>query len=137
MNVFDKIAICTFLLAILVWQALHQAHTFKQQKTISHFWKGVWYALAVGLVTAPYVSLYDWWYLIKIPVLGGIERMALFDLALNKARKYKWWYNGAIGTSIETGSMIDRLENHLSNSWIKVLKITYILLFILALIFIK
>lgn len=137
MNVFDKILICAFLLAILVWQALHQAHVFKQQKTISHFWKGVWYGLATALITAPYAASYGWWYLLKVPLIGGLERMALFDIVLNIARKYKWWYNGAIGPTSDTGSLIDRLENHLSNTWIKVIKICYILLFLTSLIFIK
>lgn len=137
MNIYDKILVCAILLSILFWQAEWQAYEFKKQKTISHFWKGVLYALAIGLVTIPYVSLYGWRYALKIPIIGIAERMALFDLFLNLARKYKWWYNGAIGTSIETGSFIDRLENHLSNSWIKVLKIVYIILFIIVVIFIK
>lgn len=137
MNLLDKIIVCSFLLIILMWQALHQAHLFKEQKTISHFWKGVWYGLAVALVTVLYILLDGWWYALKVPIIGIAERMAIFDLLLNCARKYKWWYNGAIGPTSDTGSLIDRLENHLSNSWIKVLKIIYILLFILALIFIK
>lgn len=137
MNFLDKIFICTFLIIILVWQALHQAHVFKQQKTISHFWKGVWYLLATILLTVPYVTFYGWWYLLKIPLIGGLERLAVFDLILNAARKYKWWYNGVIGSSIETGSVIDKLENHLPNNMIKVLKVAYLILFIVAIIFIK
>lgn len=137
MNIFDKIFICVFLLGILAWQAFHQAHMFKQQKTISHFWKGVWYSLAVVLLAVPYVCFYGWWYILKIPLIGGLERLAVFDLILNIARKYKWWYNGAIGASIENGSLIDRIENHLSNGTIKVLKVVYLLLFISYIILIE
>lgn len=137
MNLLDKIIVCSFLLIILIWQAIHQAHLFKEQKTISHFWKGVWYGLSVALVTSLYILLNGWWYALKVPIIGIVERMAIFDILLNMARKYKWWYNGAIRPTYDTGSLIDRLENHLSNSWIKVLKIVYILLFILALIYIK
>lgn len=133
MNVFDKILICAFLLSILVWQALHQAYLFKQQKTISHLWKTIWYSLAVALATAPFVLLYDWWCILKVPIIGISERMALFDMILSLARHKGLFYNG----EGSTGSIIDRLENRLSNIWIKVLKIIYILLFILALIFIK
>lgn len=133
MNVFDKIAICTFLLAILVWQALHQSHTFKQQKTISHFWKGIWYGLSIGLITTPYVFLYGWWYLLKIPLLGILERMALFDFILNAARSKPLFYNG----EESTGSLIDRLENQLSEEALPAYKTGWLVIFILYVIGIK
>lgn len=133
MNVFDKILICIFLFAIIVWQALHQAHLFKQNKPISHFWKGVWYALAVILVTIPYILLYDWWYALKIPLIGILARMALFDFTLNLARSKPIFYNG----EKSTGSYIDILENKISEDAIPAWKVSWVIIFILCLIAIK
>lgn len=133
MSIFHKVLIIVFLFAIIVWQALHQAHIFKQNKTISHFWKGFWYALAVGAVTIPFISIYDWWYALKIPLLGLCERLSLFDFVLNIARNEKLFYDGN-GT---TGSIIDKLENKLSSAWLRVLKITYVIIFVITIIFIK
>jgi hypothetical protein len=138
MNVFDKILVCLFLLGILIWQALHQAHVFKQQKTISHFWKGVWYALAVGIAVIPYVANFDWWYLLKIPIIGITERMALFDPILNKAHNEPFFYNGPkVQVSKSNGSWLDQLENKLTETQLVILKVVYIILFIVAVICIK
>jgi hypothetical protein len=133
MNLYDKILIVTFLFAIIVWQALHQAHLFKQNKTISHFWKGVWYTLAVGLATIPYILLYDWWYALKVPIIGILERLALFDFTLNIARNKQLFYNGEGSTS----SNIDKAENKWPKWVIYALKGAYVVGFILILIFIK
>jgi hypothetical protein len=141
MNLLDKILIVTFLFAIIVWQALHQAHLFKQNKIISHFWKGVWYALAVGLATIPYILLYDWWYTLKIPFIGILTRMALFDISLNLCRSYPWWYNSSIsGNPEQKPSWIDMVENKIVGISIKgkkIMKIIYIILFVVTIIFIK
>lgn len=133
MNVFDKILVCIFLLAIIIWQALHQAKIFKEKKTISHFWKSVWYAGAVALVTIPYIWLYDWWYLIKVPILGVLERMAFFDFILNLARSKSLFYNG----DKSTGSLIDRLENKLSEDAIPAWKMSWVLYFVFWIFLIK
>ncbi|SRR6266496_3113819 len=133
MNAYDKILICAFLFFIIVWQALHQAHLFKQNKTISHFWKGFWYALAVGAVTIPFISLYDWWYALKIPAVGLLERLALFDFALSLARGKTLFYNGKDSTS----SITDKVENKLSEEFLIALKGSYVVIFLLVIIFIK
>ncbi len=133
MNVYDKILIVTFLFAVIVWQTLHQAHLFKQNKTISHFWKGIWYALAVGLVTIPYILLYDWWYALKVPLIGILERLALFDFTLNIAHNKRLFYNGEGSTS----SDIDNVENKLPQWVVYSLKGAYISAFIIIVIFIK
>lgn len=133
MNAFDKILICTFLFAIIVWQSLHQSHLFKQNKTISHFWKGIWYALAIGLFSIPYILLYDWWYALKIPLIGVMERLALFDFTLNIARSKSLFYNGEGSTS----SKIDQIENKLPNLVLFFLKGVYVAGFVLIIIFIK
>jgi hypothetical protein len=139
LNCADKILICLFLLAIITWQALHQAKLFRDNKTISHFWKGVWYACAVVLVTIPYVYLFNWWYLLKIPILGVLCRLAFFDLILNKARGEVWWYNGSMTvTDIKVkGSWWDKLENELPIPVLKALKIDYIIFFIVYVIYLK
>jgi hypothetical protein len=129
----DKILIITFLFAIIVWQALHQAHLFKQNKTISHFWKGVWYALAVGLATIPYILLYDWWYALKVPLIGILERLALFDFTLNIARKKQLFYNGEGSTNSDT----DKVENKWPQWVVYSLKGAYVAAFIIIVIFIK
>lgn len=133
MSLYDKIIISVFLFAIIVWQALHQAHLFAQNKTISHFWKGVAYACSVALITILYISIYDWWFLLKVPILGVIERMALFDFTLNIARSKHLFYNG----KDSTGSKIDQQENKLSIFWLRILKIMYVVLFVIIIIFIK
>lgn len=138
MNLYDKILICVFLFAILVWQALHQVNLFNKQKTISHFWKGVWYALAVTAVTVPYISMNNWWYILKVPAIGLAERMAFFDFILNDAHKEPLFYNGPkVQLSNSKGSWVDRLENKLTNTQLAILKIGYVILFIVAVIFIK
>lgn len=138
MNITDKILVCSFLLSILIWQALHQAHLFKQQKTISHFWKGIWYGCAVAIVTFPYIVMFDWWYVLKVPIIAIIERMAFFDPILNIADDEPLFYNGPKVQLIKSkGSLIDRLENILTNKQLKALKISYVILFIAAVIFIK
>lgn len=142
MNLFDKILVCLFFLAILVWQALHQGHLFKQNKTISHFWKGVWYGLAIIVATVPYIAIFDWWYLLKILIIAVVERLAFFDLILNIARGYAWWYNGSItidynNPNQQKGSLIDRIENILTIQQVKILKIIYVILFMAAVIRIK
>lgn len=135
MNYADNLLVVIFLFFIIIWQALHQAKLFKEKKTISHFWKGAWYAGAVLLVTIPFVCLFDWWYLLKIPIIGVLERAALFDFTLSIAEQQKdpLFYDGK-GT---TTSKIDEEENKLPEWLLKTLKIVYIIGFIAAVIFIK
>lgn len=133
MNLCDKILICTFLFAIIVWQSLHQAHLFRLNKPISHFWKGMAYAAGVAIITTPYVMVYDWWYLIKIPVIGISIRLAFFDFTLNMARHKPLFYNGAQ----TTGSLIDKIENSISKEFRLILKIIYVVIFITLIVFIK
>ncbi len=132
---FDHLLVSLFFLAIIIWQAVHQADLFKEKKTISHFWKGVWYAGAIALVTILHIWIYDWWYLLKIPVIGILERAALFDFTLSIAEQQKdpLFYNGK-GT---TTSEISKEENKLPEWALKTLKIAYIIGFIIAIIFIK
>ena|SRR5690242_2081829 len=143
MNAYDKLIISVFFFAIIVWQALHQAHLFKQNEIISHFWKGITYGVGVGFITIIYISVYDWWYLLKIPILGVIIRIAFFDITLNSARgrSFPWWYNGSIsGNPAQKPSLIDKIENKIVGVSIKgkkILKIVYIIIFIAAIIFIK
>lgn len=133
MNAYDKIIISVFFFAIIVWQALHQAHLFKQNKTISHFWKGMAYAGAIGLVTLPYVMAYNWLYLLKIPVIGISIRLSFFDFTLNLARHKPLFYNG----EQTTGSLIDKIENSISKEFRLILKIIYVGIFITLIILIK
>jgi hypothetical protein len=139
MNWADKILTCLFLIAIITWQALHQAKLFKENKTINHFWKGVWYAGAVAAVTIPFIYLFNWWYLLKIPILGVLCRAAFFDLILNKFRGEVWWYNGSMTvTDVKVkGSWWDSIENKLPLPLFKALKIDYIIFFIIYVIYIK
>lgn len=140
MNVYDKIMISAFLYAVIVWQALHQADLFSKDKTISHFWEGVWYSLAVLLVSAPYIALYDWWYALKVPAIGVSIRAALFDITLNRARGYAIFYNGApvtVANADKDVSKIDEWENKLPFRWQRALKISYIIIFIIVIFLVK
>lgn len=139
MNWADKILICLFLLAIIIWQAFYQAKLFKENRTINHFLKGLLYAGSVLLVTTPFAAAFGLWYLLKIPILGVLERAALFDLMLNKFRGELWWYNGSMTvTDVRVkGSWWDKIENKLPLPLMKALKISYIIFFIVYFILIK
>lgn len=138
MNIYDKILVSALFFSVIVWQAFHQASLFKQQKTISHFWKGVWYGCAIILITFPYLLATDYWCLLKIPIIGILERMAFFDPILNTADHQSLFYNGPKVQEIKSkGSWVDRLENKLTAGQLKILKIAYVVLFIVVIIFIK
>lgn len=136
MNWADKVILCLFLAAIITWQALHQAKLFEQNKTISHFWKAVAYAGALAIATAPFIAAFGWWYLLKIPVIGVLQRGALFDFILNKIRGKPLFYSGIESPN---ESQIDEIEKHLlvtpTEWWI--FKVICVIAFIVAVIFIK
>jgi len=68
-------------------------------------------------------------------VIGVLFRIAFFDPLLNwvRGKKPVLTYNGK-GT---TGSWWDQWENHLSSTWLTVLKLAYMAVFIIAIIKIK
>lgn len=59
-----------------------------------------------------------------------LKRLALFDFILNTLRKKPLWYNGK-GT---TDSIQDKIENKLSTTWVKILKVFYVAVFVIVLI---
>lgn len=131
-----KAGVALACLLFIYWQASYQSNLFRKQQTINHFSKGILYFLFVLLVDA--VMMWgrwnDWQHeqrLWGIPLIGLVTRVAFFDPILNRLRKLSWWYNGATKSY---GSLIDRWENSLSASWVKVAKIAYIILFITVLI---
>lgn len=132
-----KIGVALACLLFIYIQARYQARTFAKQGHISHLGKGLIYFLFVVLLTTiVMIGRWDEWRTYSawkgIPILGVLTRMAFFDALLNYQRipRKSFFYNGA-GT---TGSVLDFLENQLSSTWIKGLKILYLLLFITVLI---
>lgn len=128
MVVYDKLFLAGYFLAIIIIQCRWQSALFKANKPISHKMHAVIYLLTIGPAIWFFWPL--WW---QVIVMGLLERVALFDVVLNLCRSKPLFYNGK-GT---TGSGMDWLENHLSAWAVKVLKVLYAIIFIVALILIK
>lgn len=130
-----KIYAIAMFATIVVVQARYQAKRFALNLTINHLSKGGIYAVLIALVTGTAYIIWDkfFWELI---IIGDLFRAAFFDPILNGFRKKDWWYNGTqAGGEGNKGSWIDRIENKLSVTWVKVLKIIYIAAFVAAIIF--
>lgn len=130
MTWFDKGFLAFYFLLIILIQCIWQAKLIKAHKPIKHGWHGLYYAITVLPMLYFFSSF--WWQVVVIAVLS---RAAWFDPLLNLIRgKYPiLTYNGK-GTS---GSKIDQWENRFSTTWLAVLKVIYIVGFILTIIFIK
>ena len=119
---------CIFQI-IIVWQAAYQAHRFKINKPISHFGKGLLYGIicaAIGLcfLYGRWQEYYWYW---QVPLLASFQRLAWFDIILNRMRGDVWYYVGR-GT---TGSLQSKIEGKLSDAWVRILK--YVLMALWAL----
>jgi hypothetical protein len=121
MTLFDKLFLTGYFLAIIFIQALWQAKLFKRNLPISHKWHAVYYCLTILPMLYFFVA-WPW----QVVVIALLCRLAFFDPVLNLMRGKPLFYNGA-GT---TGSWLDRWENSLSVTWVKVLKVFYILAFL-------
>jgi hypothetical protein len=120
----DKAFLSAYFLIIITAQCFWQRALFKRNMPISHFWHGVYYALTAAVMC--YFFMPVWW---QVAVIGVVERLAFFDIILSAVRNKPLLYNGK-GT---TGSLQDKIENHLSSWAIKVLKVLYVLIFITVL----
>lgn len=134
MNYADKILIVVAFFAFIYAQAKDESKRFQQNLSISHFGKGAIYGCGIVFVALPFVVTYGWWYALKISTIGILERAAIFYFILNRFRDKVWWYVSASG---ERPSVIDKLESKLPPIGIKILKMTYLVAFILTVIFIK
>jgi hypothetical protein len=121
----DKAFLSGYFLAIIIAQCYWQRALFRANKPISHFWHGVYYALTAAVMC--YFFMPVWW---KVAAIAVMTRLAFFDILLSAIRGTPLFYNGK-GT---TGSLQDRLENHLSSWAIKTLKVLYVALFVIVLI---
>jgi hypothetical protein len=127
MTVYDKLYLTFYFLIITIVQCYWQKTLFKRNLPISHAWHAVYYCLTI----LPMMYFFRaWWW--QVAVIGVLERLAVFDVCLNLIRGKPLFYNGA-GT---TGSWLDKLENSLSVTWMRVLKVGYVLVFIIVLILI-
>jgi hypothetical protein len=125
MTFYDKLFLTGYFLVIIISQCFWQAALFKRNMPINHFWHGVYYALTA--LPIMYFFMPVWW---QVAVIGVVARLAFFDIILSAVRNKPLLYNGK-GT---TGSLQDRIENHLSSWAIKVLKILYVIIFVIVLI---
>lgn len=130
-----KIYAIAMFATIVVVQARYQAKRFALNLTINHLSKGGIYAILIALVTgAAYIVWKEFFW--QLLVIGVLFRAAFFDPLLNTLRKKGWWYNSTqTGSEGNKGSWIDRIENKLSVTWVKVLKVIYIAAFVAAIIF--
>lgn len=121
----DKAFLAFYFLVIIVAQCYWQAALFKRNMKVNKRLHDVYY----GLTALPmmYFFMPVWW---QVIVLAVLERLALFDFILNTIRSKPLWYNGR-GT---TDSIQDKFENALSVTWVKILKIFYVAVFVTVLI---
>lgn len=121
-------------------QAAYQAKRFAKNKPINHWSKATIYGLFVALLTA--VLMWGHWHEWRevdrwkdVPIIGVITRVAWFDPILNFERlpPRPFWYNDDKNAE----SLFDWLENRLTHTWVKVLKVCYIVLFFITIIFLK
>lgn len=128
MTAYDKLFLAFYFLIIIIVQCYWQKALFKANKPISHTWHGIYYALTI-LPMLYFFMPFAW----QVAVIGVTERLALFDPLLNLIRCKPLLYNG----KGSTGSKLDQLENKFSTTWVKVLKVVYVLIFVTVLILIK
>lgn len=130
MTLYYKLFLAGYFLAVMIVQAFWQKALFNRDITINHTKHGIYYTITV--LPALYMLWPAWW---QVPLIAWTERIALFDPLLNliRGKLPLLTYNGR-GT---TGSKIDQWENRFSVLWLTVLKLVYIVVFILTLIFIK
>lgn len=126
MTTTQLVTITVIFAVIVLLQADYQAARFKANKPISHIGKATIYCLlcaAIGLcfIWGRWNEYYWYW---ELPLLAGFQRLAIFDLILNATRKDKWYYVGR-GT---TGSLQSKIEGQLSDTWVKVLKVVFVVM---------
>lgn len=130
MSWFDKGFLAFYFLIIVLIQCLWQAKLIRHHHPIKHGWHGLYYALTV----LPMVYFFSafWW---QLGVIAVVTRLAWFDIILNVVRNKRpiLTYNGK-GT---TGSKIDQWENRFSTTWLAVLKVVYVIGFVVVLIILK
>jgi hypothetical protein len=125
MTLFDKLFLVGYFLAIIIVQCIWQAKLFKANKPISHKWHALYYCLTI-LPMLYFFMPWAW----QVVVIAVLERLAFFDPILNLMRGKPLLYNGN-GT---TGSILDRWENSLALWALAGLKMTYVVIFIIAVI---
>lgn len=124
MTLFDKLFLALYFLAIIFIQAKWQTALFKANKPISHVKHAVLYILTIG----PAVWMF-WPVSWQVIVVGLLCRLAFFDFALSLFRKKPVFYNLKVDKSWQ-----DSIENRLSKTWVKILKVSYVVVFIVVLI---
>lgn len=128
MTWFDKGFLAVYFLAIIIIQCIWQARLIKSNKPIKHGWHGLYYVLAILPMLYFFVA-FAW----QAVVIAVLVRLAFFDPILNLCRGLPVFYN----SDKKAGSIIDRIENHFSLWFVKVLKVLYVVIFIVVLIIIK
>lgn len=137
MSLVLKIGVVCACLLFVWYSAKYQAKLFKEQKRINHAGKTVLFLLFCAALTVPFAGNHNYWQLVwKIPLLCISERLAFFDIILNKIRNKPFSWNGATfqQPSVYRGSYLDQLENQLPASIVIALRFCYIILFIIVLI---
>ncbi len=101
------------LVIINIWMAWYHARLIRRGITPYHGWWGLAYAVVAGVIC---LLLHSWWMIL----LSLLIRKVVFDLALNRFRKLKWFY---ISTS--TTSLFDKAHNALYGNRPKVYMAIY------------
>jgi len=135
-----KLSISGIILLFIYAQCRYQAVQFAKQKPINHFGKAAIYGVFVIGLTAAFMHWNDfnnyWPLLWKIPLIGLIERMAFFDLVLSLLRHTPLFYNGDVHPGLKGKSLMDTIENSFPPGIVRLLKIIYIIGFVITIIFI-
>lgn len=128
MNGYDKLFAVGYFLLIIFIQCKWQSALFKANKPISHVKHAIYYLLTIGPAVWFFCPI--WW---QVIVIGVAERLAFFDPILNLVRGKPLLYN----SDRKAESIIDRIENKFSVFWINVMKVAYVVAFIIVIIRIK
>lgn len=138
MTIWDKLFPVIGLLMFMTLQAAYQAARFDLHKTVDHRLHAVWYALITVFFCWPNWIEYEWWGVLKTGSVGALLRLAFYDFILNIARSKPLFYNDSKLLGERTiQSWWDRIENKLPEKWQPVLKIVYVIGFIVAFILIQ
>lgn len=135
MTYYDKIFPAAAMLFFLILQTMHHRDRFRHHEKVNHTVQGVIYAATAVFVCLPLLIFYGFWVFIKLGFILFMERLAVYDPLLNTFRipRKPLFYND----DAEAESWQDRLENMLPKRWIIPLKIGYIVVFVVCIIFIK
>lgn len=139
LSIWHIIFLCFLFTAFCAGQAAYQAAQFAHNKIRNHWEMGFYYALFCTAVAVSYWISFNFWIGFMVGAFGIITRAAFFDPIINIIRGKPLWYNSVPLTRF-SGSLLDWIENKYFQqgkiNWIVYLKIGYLIMWIVFIIFI-